>query len=62
MNEGEMQVDARKAGAPEGAIAVMLGYYRAAQAGEFTVVDRTLHKILDRALETMCLFLNRNLR
>jgi len=44
---------ARAAGVPEGSIAVMLGYSRAARAGEFAAVDPTLARIIGCALETM---------
>ena len=41
------------AGMPAGSIAVMLGYYRAARAGEFRAIDPTLARLLGRAPETM---------
>jgi NAD(P)H dehydrogenase (quinone) len=52
---------ARSKGAPEGAIAVMLGYYRAAKAGEFTMVEPTLARLLGRAPETIESFMRANL-
>ena len=42
IDEDEMAANARRAGVPDGSIAVMLGYFRAARAGEFSTVDATL--------------------
>ncbi len=61
LSETSMETKARAAGVPEGSIAVMLGYYRAARAGEFDVIDGTLAKILGRAPQTMGTILKANL-
>jgi len=61
VSDEEMMKRARVNGAPEGAIAVMLGYYRAAQAGEFATVDHTLARLLGRPPETMKNFMRANL-
>ena len=61
VSEEEMEAKARAAGVPEGSIAVMLGYYRAARAGEFEAVDPTLARILQRAPETIRTFLTAKL-
>lgn len=61
-SEEDMEAKARDAGVPRGSIAVMLGYYRAARAGEFAAVDPTLAEIVDRAPVTMDAFLKANLR
>jgi len=61
-SEDNMEARARDAGVPPGAIAVMLGYFRAARAGEFAAVDPFLAEILGRAPETMRTFLKANLR
>lgn len=53
VSEESMEAKARAAGVPEGSIAVMLGYYRAARAGEFEAVDPMLARILGRKPETM---------
>lgn len=52
---------ARANGVPEAVIAIMLGYYRAARAGEFTTVDGTLAKLIGRTPETMESFMRANL-
>ena len=44
--EADMVAGARSAGVPEGAVAVMVGYYRAARAGEFATIDLTLARLL----------------
>ena len=62
ISEEEMEANAQRGNAPKGAIAVMLGYYRAARAGEFETVDPTLGKILGRAPESMRVFLKANLK
>lgn len=46
--ESALERHARRNGVPEGAIAVMLGYFRAARAGEFDLVDPTLTRLLGR--------------
>ena len=60
-SETDMEASARARGVPEGAVAVMLGYYRAARTGEFDVTDDMLAKILGRAPQTMDTFLRANL-
>lgn len=52
-SEAEMESNARRAGAPEGSIAVMLGYYRAAREGEFARLDPTLAQLIDRTPQSM---------
>jgi NAD(P)H dehydrogenase (quinone) len=61
-SEEEMEAKALAADVPRGSIAVALGYYRAARAGEFATVDRTLAEILGRAPVKMDAFLKANLR
>ncbi|TNB46710.1 SDR family NAD(P)-dependent oxidoreductase [Martelella lutilitoris] len=61
-SEHEMETRLRNAGLPPGAIAVAMGYYRAARAGEFAAVDGTLAEILGRPPVTMDTFLKANLR
>lgn len=61
VSEERVEANARAAGVPEGAVAVMLGYYRAAHAGEFAATDPALSRILGRAPESMKTFLKRNL-
>lgn len=53
VSEAEMERSAVAQGVPPGAIAVMLGYYRAGRAGEFDRVDKTLADLLGRAPMTM---------
>lgn len=48
ISEAETEAGARRAGVPDGSIAVMLGYYHAARAGEFATIDPTLAQLLDR--------------
>ncbi|WP_210237509.1 hypothetical protein [Martelella lutilitoris] len=48
VSEEENARSARQNGLPEGAIAVMLGYFRAARAGEFDRPDPTLTSLLGR--------------
>lgn len=48
VSEDTMVENAQRADAPAGAIAVMVGYYRAARAGEFATLDPTLQKLLGR--------------
>ncbi|MBB3138794.1 uncharacterized protein YbjT (DUF2867 family) [Rhizobium pisi] len=60
VSEESVEATARNAGMPAGSIAVMLGYYRAARAGEFSAVDPTLARMLGRAPETMSAFLKAN--
>lgn len=52
-SEDSTAANARAAGVPEGSIAVMLGYYRAASAGEFARIDPFLAKLLDRKPQSM---------
>ncbi|WP_417497716.1 NAD(P)H-binding protein [Maricaulis sp.] len=61
VSEDIMEAKARAAGVPEASIAVMVGYYRAAHAGEFEVVDPTLANILKRDPETIRTFLTSKL-
>ncbi|EAV40999.1 hypothetical protein SIAM614_29756 [Stappia aggregata IAM 12614] len=61
VSEEQVEANARAAGVPEGAVAVMLGYYRAARAGEFAATDPALSRILGRAPESMRTFLKTNL-
>ncbi|MBW9052969.1 NAD(P)H-binding protein [Rhizobium mesosinicum] len=60
-SEESVKANAQAAGISDGTIAVMLGYYRAARAGEFAATDPTLARILGRAPETMRTFLKTNL-
>lgn len=48
VSEEEMERAARQNDVPEGAIAIMLGYFRAARAGEFDRPDPTLARLLGR--------------
>lgn len=61
VSDTSMVTQAREVGVPEGSIAIMLGYYRAARAGEFDVIDDTLAKILGRPPQTMGTVLSANL-
>lgn len=61
VSEEAMKKNARSASVPEGAIDVILGYFRAARAGEFATVDPTLSRIIGRAPDTMGHFLKANL-
>jgi len=61
ISEESAKANAQAAGIPEGSVAVMLGYYRAARAGEFAVTDPALSRILGRAPESMRTFLQSNL-
>ncbi|MBU2327169.1 MAG: NAD(P)H-binding protein [Alphaproteobacteria bacterium] len=61
ISEESAKANAQAAGIPEGSVAVMLGYYRAARAGEFAVTDLALSRILGRAPESMRTFLQSNL-
>lgn len=61
VSEGSATAKAHAAGVPDGSIAVMLGYYRAARAGEFQAIDPALARILGRAPQTMRTFLEANL-
>lgn len=60
-SEENVKAKAKTAGVPDGSIAVMLGYYRAARAGEFAAIDPALARILGRQPETMSMFLRANL-
>jgi NAD(P)H dehydrogenase (quinone) len=59
ISDESMVARARAAGTPEGVIAVMLGYYHAARAGEFAMVDPTLGSILRRETEPWTSFMIR---
>lgn len=59
-SEQDMEAKALAAGVPQGSIAVMLGYYRAARAGEFAEIDATLAEITGRTPTTMETFLKAN--
>lgn len=48
VSEEELERRARESGVPDGAIAIMLGYFRAARAGEFDRPDPTLARLLGR--------------
>ncbi|WP_303468412.1 MULTISPECIES: NAD(P)H-binding protein [unclassified Marinovum] len=48
INEDEMIENLGRANLPEPVKSVILGYYRAAQAGEFAMVDPTLERLLGR--------------
>jgi len=60
-SETEVRKGAEKAGVPEGTIDVILGYYRAARAGEFAGVDATLTRILGRQTKSLPEFLREHL-
>ncbi|MEM5582315.1 NAD(P)H-binding protein [Roseibium sp. AS2] len=60
ISEKDFETGARRAGAHDGLIALLLGYYRAARAGEFAGVDPTLARVLGRAPERMSDFLAAN--
>ena len=53
ISEDAMLGNLEKAGLPAPVKGVIQGYYHAAQAGEFAVVDPTLSRILDRAPSLM---------
>ncbi|RYE71502.1 MAG: NAD-dependent epimerase/dehydratase family protein, partial [Oxalobacteraceae bacterium] len=53
----DLDLRASQTGVPAGARAVMLGYFRAAEAGEFATVDPTLAAILGRQATGMLDFL-----
>ena len=57
----DLDVQASQNGVPAGARAVMVGYFRAAEAGEFAKVDPTLSTILHRQPMDMSDFLERHL-
>lgn len=61
ISDEDMRGNAKVAGVPEERIAVMMGYYRAARAGEFARVDATLANILGREPETMLEFMTKRL-
>lgn len=61
LSEETMRTNALQAGVPEASIAVMLGYFQAARAGEFSAVDTTLARIIGREPETMRDFMKANL-
>jgi uncharacterized protein YbjT (DUF2867 family) len=61
VSDAGMVERAHAVGVPEGMIAVMLGYYRAARAGEFATVDSTLARLLGRAPQSMESFMRANL-
>lgn len=61
VSEESIEASAQAAGVPEGTVAVMLGYYRAARVGEFAATDPALSKLLGRAPESMRTFLKTNL-
>ncbi|WP_346915529.1 NAD(P)H-binding protein [uncultured Roseibium sp.] len=60
-SEENMEANARDAGIPQASIAVMLGYFHAARAGEFAAIDPALAEILDRAPVEMDAFLKAEL-
>lgn len=62
ISDEDMTGNAKAAGVPEERIAVMMGYYRAARAGEFARVDTTLANILGREPATMLEFMTTRLR
>jgi len=61
VNEEVITKRAYAAGMHHGTVAVMLGYYRAARAGEFAATDPALARILGRSPETMREYLKANL-
>lgn len=61
VSEESAKASAQAAGVPDGSVAVMLGYYRAARAGEFAATDPELSRILGRAPESMRTFLKSSL-
>lgn len=61
ISEDTMSRNLRAAGLPESVLKIILGYYRAAQAGEFATVDSTLERILGRAPRPMRGVLTREL-
>jgi uncharacterized protein YbjT (DUF2867 family) len=61
ISDDEMTDKARQTGVPEASITFMLGYFRAARAGEFSAVHPALARILQRAPLTMRDTLSANL-
>lgn len=61
VSEESVKARAHAAGPHHGTVAVMLGYYRAARAGESAATDPALARILGRSPETMREFLKANL-
>lgn len=53
ISENTMIENAQRAGLPESALNIMLGYYRAACSGEFATVDPTLQRLLGRRPQLM---------
>lgn len=51
--DDEMLENAQRAGVPAERIALMMGYYRAARAGEFAAVDQTLFALIGRKPQSM---------
>ena len=64
LEDKDMISSAEASGVPSDRIAIMMGYYRAARAGEFAQVDPTLARLLGRPPQLMADFmaarLNRN--
>ncbi len=61
INMDDLELRASQKGVPTGARAVMLGYFRAAEAGEFAKVDPTLAAIIGRKPTEMRDFLAQHL-
>jgi NAD(P)H dehydrogenase (quinone) len=53
ISDEDMRGNAQNAGVPAAVISVMIGFYLAARAGEFSEVDPTLANILGRAPRTV---------
>ncbi len=61
ISDQEILEGIRKAGLPDGTIAVIAGYYRAARADEFATINPMLARILGRAPQTMGNFIKTTL-
>jgi len=61
ISDQDMKQKAEAGGVPEERIAVMMGYYLAARAGEFAQLDATLATILGREPETMLAYMTKTL-
>ncbi len=57
LGDNDMISSAEASGAPPDRIAIMMGYYRAARAGEFAQVDPTLARLLGRRPQLMADFM-----
>ena len=53
VSDKDKRAGAQKNGVPDAVLAIMMGYYHAARAGEFAGTDQTLERLLGRPPRSM---------